>query len=213
MSRPRVVVSACLLGVPVRWDGGHRRSAWLVEVLARAAEIIAVCPEDELGLGVPRPPIQIVERAARQRLERVEDGHDLTDDMDAWSRGRLQGPDVAGIRGFVLKARSPSCGHTTTPVIGAAESQLTSGRFALAVAARFPGCPIVDEDDLDSEFGRRRFLAALHLPDASEALSALLPGGAADLETLKHEPARLLEMDADRCGGLIDALVASVQAP
>lgn len=206
MARPRVVVSACLLGVPVRWDGGHRRSDWLVEVLAQRAEILAVCPEDELGLGVPRPPIQIVEQAGSLRLERVEDGHDLTDDMDRWSRSRLDRPDLVGIRGFVLKARSPSCGYTTTPVIGLAEAGTTSGRFAAAVAERFGGCPIVDEEALESDFGRRRFLAALYLPDAADSLSDLLAGGLPELAALRDAPARLLDMQADHCRALVDAL-------
>src|SRR2546425_13377860 len=59
----RVGISACLLGEPVRYDGGHKREPFLTDVLGKHVEWVAVCPEVELGLGVPRPPIDFVEQA------------------------------------------------------------------------------------------------------------------------------------------------------
>ncbi|MCB1020630.1 MAG: DUF523 domain-containing protein, partial [Acidobacteria bacterium] len=59
--RPRVGVSACLLGEPVRYDGGHKRQPWS-EALGGAVEWVRVCPEVELGLGVPRETIQLEAR-------------------------------------------------------------------------------------------------------------------------------------------------------
>ncbi len=52
----RLGVSACLLGHEVRYDGGHKRDAFLTDFLGPFVEWVAVCPEVEVGLGVPRPP-------------------------------------------------------------------------------------------------------------------------------------------------------------
>jgi uncharacterized protein YbbK (DUF523 family) len=54
----RLGVSACLLGEAVRYDGGHKRDAFVVETLGPFVEWVPVCPEVELGLGVPRPAIR-----------------------------------------------------------------------------------------------------------------------------------------------------------
>jgi hypothetical protein len=53
-ARPRLGVSSCLLGEAVRWDGGHRRDTFLTGTLARVVEWVPVCPEVEVGMGVPR---------------------------------------------------------------------------------------------------------------------------------------------------------------
>jgi len=53
-------VSACLLGDEVRYDGGHKRDAFLVDTLGPFVEWVPVCPEVEVGLGVPRPAIRLV---------------------------------------------------------------------------------------------------------------------------------------------------------
>src|SRR4029450_6977530 len=55
----RLGVSSCLLGEEVRYDGGHKRDAFLTDVLGPFVEWVPVCPEVELGLGVPREPIRL----------------------------------------------------------------------------------------------------------------------------------------------------------
>src|SRR5437899_3341862 len=55
----RLGISACLLGQAVRYDGGHKRDPFLAETLGRFVEWVPVCPEVELGLGVPREPIRL----------------------------------------------------------------------------------------------------------------------------------------------------------
>ena len=57
--RPRIGISACLLGAPVRFDGGHKRDAFLVETLGRHVEWVPVCPEEEAGFGTPREPMRL----------------------------------------------------------------------------------------------------------------------------------------------------------
>ncbi|WP_456404907.1 2-thiouracil desulfurase family protein, partial [Thiolapillus sp.] len=60
MSKPRVGVSACLLGQAVRYDGASRPHAWIREVLPRHAQVLPFCPESEAGLETPRPAVRLV---------------------------------------------------------------------------------------------------------------------------------------------------------
>src|ERR1051326_1558397 len=83
----RVAISACLLGERVRYDGGHKRDAFLADVLATRVEWVAVCPEVELGLGVPRPAMNLV----HGRLVVEHTGQDLTERMRAYAAWRAQG--------------------------------------------------------------------------------------------------------------------------
>lgn len=133
----RVVVSACLLGRNCRYDGGNRREEGLAEALEGAgAEIVAVCPEMEAGLGVPRPPMDLVETAEGARVVRV-DGTDCTAALEAGVArivARLKAGDAA--TAFFLKSKSPSC--------GAGGEEKPAGLFARAVRAAFPGAAVVE---------------------------------------------------------------------
>ena len=80
MTEPiRVGVSACLLGQPVRYDGGHKLDRWIVQELGRFVTFVPVCPEVEAGLGVPREAMRLVGDPAAPRLVTVRTGRDLTE--------------------------------------------------------------------------------------------------------------------------------------
>src|SRR5271154_5134987 len=108
--RPRVGVSACLLGENVRWDGGNKRDRFVLEVLGADFELVPVCPEVELGLGVPRDPIDLVHSSGPTRLVNAKTGEDLTPRMERFAAERLEALAKLDLRGYVFKARSPSCG-------------------------------------------------------------------------------------------------------
>jgi uncharacterized protein YbbK (DUF523 family) len=150
-------VSACLLGRRVRWDGDYKRASVVVRLASRF-ELVPVCPELEVGLGVPREPIQL-ERGRGTRLVSVASRVDLTDAMRAWSEARLAELRALGLSGYVLKKNSPSCGLAGVKlwrggeVVGAA-----SGVFAAALVAAFPGLPVVEETDLADPRALRSFV-------------------------------------------------------
>jgi len=73
----RLGVSACLLGQSVRYDGGHKRDLFLTETLAPFVEWVPVCPEVELGLGVPRDTLRLVGEAAAPRLVVERTGEEI----------------------------------------------------------------------------------------------------------------------------------------
>ena len=161
--RPRVGISACLLGEPVRWDGGHKREPSLVEALGPFVEWVAVCPEVEAGFGVPRPPLRLEGSPHAPRMVVVATGEDKTPAMDAFCRARAAALADLALDGFVLKARSPSCGLRDVPVFARGDGVAApgSGLFARALLARFPNLPVADEDELRDPAARSRFLARL----------------------------------------------------
>ena len=164
--KPRVGISRCLLGDDVRYDGTNKRSAAVVE-LSAYVEWIAVCPEVEVGMGVPREPIQLVAaadgvRSAGQavRLQGVHSGEDWTQRMQDWARDRVSALAAQRIDGFVLKARSPSCGPAGVLVHHAGVEATPTGRglFAEALAMTIPGLPLIDEEALEDPPERDRFI-------------------------------------------------------
>ena len=78
-SKPRLGISACLLGQEVRFNGGHKRDDFLVDTFGRWVEWVAVCPEVEIGMGTPRPPIRLERRDGDLRLVTLGTGEDHSD--------------------------------------------------------------------------------------------------------------------------------------
>ena len=56
----RIGVSSCVIGEEVRWNGGHSRQRYLTDMLGPFVEYVPVCPEVEVGMGVPRPTVRLV---------------------------------------------------------------------------------------------------------------------------------------------------------
>jgi uncharacterized protein YbbK (DUF523 family) len=146
-ARPRVGISACLLGAPVRYDGTDKGRAFPVPELLGRVEWVPVCPEVEVGMPVPREPVRLERRGGRIRMIGVESRADHTDAMETWARNRAARLAALGLAAFVLKANSPSCGLDTVPLVQATGSPLTStsGLFAVALRAALPTLPIEDE--------------------------------------------------------------------
>ena len=171
MDRPRIGISRCLLGDEVRYDGGHKRDAFLLDTLGRDVDWVAVCPEVEIGMGTPREPIQLVAAADgwlsgehRTRLLGVSSGRDWTPAMDSWSRQRLRELAAAGLSGYVLKSGSPSCGMDSVRILandGTNEGPAQTGRglFAQALMDEMPDLPVEDDERLHDPRVRSAFMA------------------------------------------------------
>lgn len=103
-----VGISECLLGEPVRFDGGHKRNRFLTDVMSRYFDYRPVCPEVLIGLGIPRKPIRLVATDKGTRVRGVEDDSlDVTEALAAEADSALQRmPDICG---YVLMQNSPSC--------------------------------------------------------------------------------------------------------
>ncbi|HZE20713.1 MAG TPA: DUF523 domain-containing protein, partial [Desulfobaccales bacterium] len=81
MPELRLGISACLLGQPVRFDGGHRQDRFITDTLGQYVEFVPICPEVECGLGVPREAMRLVGDPDAPRLMTIHTRVDLTDRM------------------------------------------------------------------------------------------------------------------------------------
>ena len=145
-----VAVSECLLGRAVRWDGDDNGDVWPREVVARLFHCVGLCPEVGIGMGVPRPPIQLAGNADAPRAVRVDDpATDYTDRLAGYARSMATILD--GVAGYVFADRSPSCGMAGVKVYDEAGGYRRVGRgvYAAAVLADRPGLPAVDAETLN----------------------------------------------------------------
>ncbi|ENQ3077076.1 DUF523 and DUF1722 domain-containing protein [Bacillus cereus] len=160
--KPTVVVSKCLEFEACRYNGDKLSDA-TVRNLQPYVEFIPVCPEVEIGLGIPRETIRIVEHDGTQKLVQPSTGADLTEKMQQFSDVFLSSlPDVDG---FILKNRSPSCGTRDVKIYAGLGKAPTKGKgaglFGSAVLARFSHLAIEEEGRLSNFIIREHFLTQL----------------------------------------------------
>lgn len=163
--RLKIGVSACLLGQAVRYDGGHKRDAFLTDTLAQFVDYVPVCPEAAIGLGVPRPPIRLCGDPRRPRALGVRDASmDVTERLEGFARSTVATLDA--ISGYVLKKDSPSCGMQRVRVYptadGPAERKGT-GVFARILRETRPLLPVEEEGRLNDPVLRENFINRVYV--------------------------------------------------
>lgn len=196
--RVRLGVSSCLLGERVRFDGGHKRDAFLVDALGQFVEWMPVCPELESGMGTPREPVRLTRVRGAIHLVSVKSGHDHSVSMQRYTLRKLDDIASARLCGFVLKKDSPSCGVDRVKVFhrGRVTAQSGRGVFAAALIDRCPELPVIDEGRLSDRAQRENFiervfaLARLRaLFDRSWTIGQLVAfHGAHEMSLLAHSP-------------------------
>jgi len=183
MNKLKIGISSCLLGERVRYNGEHKRNSTVIDLLGQRFEAVPVCPEVELGMGVPRERVQLVAPLPRMageslnpnqkfpagiskfpsgvvaRMVGVESGKDWTEAMADFNSNKLE--TLTNISGFILKSRSTSCGPDNVPLHHgqSGEKSSTEGLFASALMKHFPSLPVIDEETLQDELARADFIA------------------------------------------------------
>lgn len=147
-------ISSCLLGEEVRYDGGHKRDAYINGTLAHYFDFVPVCPEVAIGLGTPRQPIRLVrekgESAREARVLGVRDP-DLDVTAELAEHGRAQAAELTGIHGYIFKRASPSCGMERVKVFtpdGHPAGKDGVGAYAAAFMEQRPDLPVEEEGRL-----------------------------------------------------------------
>jgi uncharacterized protein YbgA (DUF1722 family)/uncharacterized protein YbbK (DUF523 family) len=158
--RVRIGISACLLGERVRYDGGHKRDPFLVEVFGRHVEWVPVCPEVEMGLGVPRDTLRLERRGDHTRLIMPTTAADYTERMHTFTAQRLEALAGEGLCGYILKKDSPSCGMERVRLYMGQGMPHKSGQglFAAALMQYFPHLPVEEEGRLNDPRLRENFV-------------------------------------------------------
>src|SRR5262249_10486139 len=132
--KPKVGISACLLGHKVRYDGGHKRDFFLTETLGRFVDWVPVCPEVEAGMGVPREAVRLTGTAQRGRMIGEKTGKDWTSVMRRFAAVRTRELAPLHLSGYVFKKNSPSCGIEKVRVYNSRGMPARSGRGLFAAA-------------------------------------------------------------------------------
>jgi uncharacterized protein YbgA (DUF1722 family)/uncharacterized protein YbbK (DUF523 family) len=146
----RIGISKCLLGEQVRFDGGHKLDRFITGTLGRYFHWVPVCPEVELGLGVPRETMRLVQLEEEIGLVMPKSGTDWTRQMKEYARKKAVQLADEDLAAYILKSDSPSCGMERVRVYGAGAMPTRSGvgLFARALLYYFPDLPIEEEGRL-----------------------------------------------------------------
>jgi uncharacterized protein YbgA (DUF1722 family)/uncharacterized protein YbbK (DUF523 family) len=191
---PLLGISSCLLGKPVRYDGGHKLDHYLADTLGRHVRWLPVCPEVECGLSVPRESMRLVGDPASPRLLGMRTGTDYTAQVERWGRRRCDELARERLCGFVFKTRSPSSGLRGIKVYdeNGSPSRRGQGIFARAFCERFPGIPVEDEGRLNDPGLRENFIERVFVSWRWNRLED--EGGSRDALVRFHTDHKLLVM-------------------
>jgi uncharacterized protein YbgA (DUF1722 family)/uncharacterized protein YbbK (DUF523 family) len=159
-TKAKLGISACLLGQTVRFDGGHKRDYFLTETFGQYVDWVPVCPELEVGMGVPRESVRLVGTKERPRMIAERSGKDWTVEMNLFAAKRVKSLQKLELAGYVFKKNSPSCGMERLRLYDAKgiPSQEGRGLFAGAVMSELPLLPVEEEGRLNDPVLRENFI-------------------------------------------------------
>jgi uncharacterized protein YbbK (DUF523 family) len=107
VEKEHVLISACLLGLDCKYNGGtNLLPEAKLRALAEKYELVPVCPESYGGLAAPRLPS---ERVGERVL--AKDGTDVTAQYRKGAKAALRLAGLLGCTSAIMKEHSPSCGH------------------------------------------------------------------------------------------------------
>jgi uncharacterized protein YbgA (DUF1722 family)/uncharacterized protein YbbK (DUF523 family) len=158
--RIRIGISTCLLGEQVRYDGGHKRDRFLTDVLGEYFDWVSVCPELEVGMGVPREAVRLVGSPAKPRMVGIDSGDDWTERMEAYSKKRVAGLGKLDLCGYILKSKSPSCGMERVKIYNPKGMATKDGVgiYAEVLIKGYPLIPVEEEGRLNDPNLRENFI-------------------------------------------------------
>ena len=160
LQKPRIGISACLLGRAVRYNGGHCRDRFLTDTLGRFVEWVPVCPEVECGLPTPRESMHLEGELSSPRLVTTRTHVDHTDRMQRWASKRIKELEQGDLCGFIFKTNSPSSGIRAIRVYdrNGFPRKVGVGVFAKPFMEHFPLLPVEDEGRLHDAGIRENFI-------------------------------------------------------
>ncbi|NLC71983.1 MAG: DUF523 and DUF1722 domain-containing protein [Desulfuromonadaceae bacterium] len=156
----RIGISSCLLGMNVRYDGGHQLDHYLRDTLGKWFDYVPVCPEVEMGLPIPRETLRLVEKGDEVRLVFSRSGEDITEPMQNWAEKRVRELEKEDLCGFIFKAKSPSSGMERVKLYDrhGIPAKKGVGVFARLFMDRFPHLPVEEDGRLNDPHLRENFI-------------------------------------------------------
>ena len=161
--KPKILISKCLGFDNCRYNGAIVQFD-LLDKMKDQIEFIPLCPEIEIGLGLPRESLRLIKVQDGIELVQPKSKKYLTDDMKKYSQEILK--DISDIDGLILKGRSPSCGIKDVKVYSGMEKSPVIGKskglFAAEMEKHFPYLPIEEEGRLTNLTIREHFFTKLY---------------------------------------------------
>ncbi len=163
MKKIPVGISSCLLGQPVRFDGGHKRDAYITGTLSGYFDLRPYCPEMAIGMGAPRPTIQLTATGDQIRSVGVKNPDlDVTDKLREYAR-QLKS-EHSELCGYIFKKDSPSCGMERVKVYTGGQPQKKgSGIYAQELMMLNPLLPVEEEGRLGDPKLRENFIQRVYV--------------------------------------------------
>lgn len=160
--KPQIIISKCLEFDACRYDGQLISNRY-IKKLKEFIDFNPICPEVEIGMGIPRDTIRIVENKEGKMLYQPDTEKDFSSSMNNFSKKYIE--KINYIDGFILKADSPSCGITSAKVYpkknNVPASKRGPGLFTEKVIEKFPLHPKEEEKRLNNIFLREHFYTAI----------------------------------------------------
>ncbi|GAB1269081.1 DUF523 and DUF1722 domain-containing protein [Aurantivibrio infirmus] len=163
--KPLIAVGSCLVGQPVRFNGGHKRHNPHIEKLQQHADLVPLCPEVGIGMGVPREAIRLVEIENKIYIRDSETQTiDYTEQLKNYAREKIN--EHPNLSGYILVKGSPSCGLERVPRYNAQGNTIASDRsgvYAQEIIDRNPLLPTEEDGRLYDHGLRESFISRVFL--------------------------------------------------
>lgn len=174
LNQLKVGISACLLGDNVRYDGGHKGATFCQDELSRHVQFVKLCPEVGIGMSVPRPTIRLQTTDSDAEAQAIVSttGANVTTQLQAFAD--RSHPQLQTISGYVLCAKSPSCGLESVKVYDTNADQVAktgTGIFAARLRERYPALPLEENVRLQDPLLRENFIERVYVYGAWQALT------------------------------------------
>lgn len=162
-SKIHVGISSCLVGEKVRWNGEHKKDVYIDVVLSQIFEWVRVCPEMEVGMGVPREAVHLSGSVENPRMVGKQTKTDWTKRMRQYSRVRINELQSLNLCGFIFKNSSPSCGMKGIKIYPDRGRPRAVGRglFADDFIKHHPILPVEEEGRLRDPQIRENFIVRI----------------------------------------------------
>ncbi|MEQ1486263.1 DUF523 and DUF1722 domain-containing protein [Methyloglobulus sp.] len=195
MNKIPVGISSCLLGQAVRYDGGHKLDSYIAGTLAEYFDFKPFCPEVAIGMGTPRPTIQLVKINGEISCLGVKNPDvDVTAQLRDYAHQQKAVHD--DLCGYILKKDSPSCGMERVKVYTNGQPQkIGTGIYANEMMRNNPLLPVEEEGRLGDPRLRENFIQRVYVLHRWKQL--LAEGLTASRLTRFHARHKLIVMSHD----------------
>lgn len=162
--RPKIIISKCLGFENCRYNG-EKIKFDIVEQLQKYIDFVTVCPEYDIGLGIPRDPIKLVQKSSIHLVQSAT-GEDITDLMHDYTDKFIL--SIQDIDGIIAKSKSPSCGVKTVNVYDSEYAynrlhKFGTGLFIAKILEHYSWLPVIDDINIINENKLDKFFTALFM--------------------------------------------------